>query len=300
MASSVTPEMTVSAAVRSIAGVLRAAGFEDGERDARFLVQGFANVSAAALIAHPERVLGAAAHALNLGLERRLLHEPVSRILGWREFFGRRFEVTPEVLDPRPETETLISAALELAAQKNWHQRAITIADIGTGSGILIATLLLELPNARGIATDISAAALEVAKRNVEALGLAPARVSFVHGRGLAGLRPPIDLVVSNPPYIPSAIIHTLDAAVRNYDPLDALDGGLDGLAVYRELADEIAARQHKNGTTVLVEIGVGQANEITKIFDDRGGAAIGQYRDLGRHIRGLGFELKNDAIGEL
>lgn len=294
------PQTTLSEAVRAVASVLRAANFGSCERDARFLVQGMSGTTAEELITHPSRPLGDAAQRLQLAIARRLKHEPVSRILGWREFYGRRFEVTPDVLDPRPESETLITAALELADANSWRNQSITIADIGTGSGILIATLLSELPTATGVASDMSAPALNVAKRNSEALGIGESRLCFLHTRGLEKCQMPIDVIVSNPPYIPSVAIKTLAPEVQNFDPLLALDGGEDGLVMYREIAAEIAARHHPRTLTILVEIGAGQGHDITQIFLAAGCCQIKVWRDLAGLVRVLGFERKNAKIGDL
>ena len=229
-----------------------------------FLLQGILGIDGAVLLTQPERQLGALADRVGDAVRRRLAHEPVSRILGMREFYGRDFIVTPDVLDPRPDTEAVIELALEIVKSAGLEGKALEIADIGTGSGILIATLLAELPNARGVATDISPAALAVAKRNADQLGVGD-RTTFVATRGLDGCAGPFDLIVSNPPYIATNDIKGLDPEVRGYDPLLALDGGPDGLSVYREFARDIVKLQRS--TRLVVEVGASQAADVQGIF---------------------------------
>ena len=287
-------ETSVAAAVSAMARVFRAAGIESAEIDARFLVQGILELDAAALFADPGRRLGVRAAQLNEAVRRHLGHEPVSRILGRRDFYGRRFEITPDVLDPRPESETLVEAALEIVDENGWREAPITIADIGTGSGILIITLLALLPRARGIATDVSAAALCVAERNARRIGVGADRIAFTHASGLGSgsgvAMGAIDLVVSNPPYIPTAGIAALDPGVRSFDPLLALDGGGDGLQIYREIANEI--NWLNCSLWVALEVGAGQADDVAAIFSTIGGRKLKRRADLGGHCRVVALEI--------
>jgi release factor glutamine methyltransferase len=266
-----------------------AQGIESAASDARVLLRGLLGIDGAALITAPEQRLGDAATRIGDAVRRRIAHEPVSRILGVREFYGREFVVTPDVLDPRPDTETVVDLALEIVRSKDLQREAIRVADIGTGSGILIATLLAELPNARGIATDVSAAALTVARKNAERLGVAE-RASFVATQGLDGCAGPFDLVVSNPPYIPTGDIEGLDPEVRDYDPRLALDGGMDGLSVYRAIAE--IARSGRGAMSLVVEVGAGQAPDVANIFGAAGWRYIGQKMDLGGHARAVALEI--------
>ena len=206
-----------------------------------------------------------------------------------REFYGRNFVITPDVLDPRADTETVIDLALDIIKSKGWAKKALSIADIGTGSGILIATLLAELPNARGIATDVSPAALAIARQNAERLGVAE-RVTFVATRGLEGCVGPLDLIVSNPPYIATDKIAALEPDVRDYDPMIALDGGPDGLRVYREIAEDIVKLQHSS--CVVVEVGAGQAADVKNVFSSVGWSLLGERNDLGGHARAVALEI--------
>ena len=278
---------TVQQAQRAMARLFLSAGIETADVDARYLVQGLMGLDAAALLAEPARRLGPAAVLLNAAVTRRLQGEPVSRILGRRWFYGREFEISPDVLDPRPDTETVVDAVLDIARDEGSLNREIFIADIGTGSGALIVTLLSELPLAKGFATDISPAALVVAKANAERHGVS-GRAQFVHTRNLGQSPQYFDLIVANPPYIPSPEIAGLTKDVRDFDPHLALDGGLDGLDIYREIANEI--RSMKGPSWVLLEVGAGQAEDVVALFQSqlagRNQAHVRLHKDLSGHVR--------------
>ncbi|MEQ1672601.1 MAG: peptide chain release factor N(5)-glutamine methyltransferase, partial [Hyphomicrobium sp.] len=243
-----------------------------------------------ALIRDPDRVTGAKAPLLLNAVARRVAREPVSRILGTRAFYGRDFNVTPDVLDPRADTETLIEVVLELVRGAGRQADPLTIADIGTGSGAIIVTLLAELPNARGIATDVSEAALAVARQNAERLGVL-GRLTLINTRGLLGVSLSPDFVVSNPPYIPAGDIASLDPDVVLYDPHLALDGGPDGLAIYREIASHIS--ELEASTQAILEIGAGQADDVEAIFSAIGARPCQRRRDLGGHVRVVALEIQ-------
>ncbi len=191
-------------------------------------------------------------------IARRARREPLQHILGSQEFFGLEFEVSSDVLIPRHDSEVLVKEAIKR------HPGACTVLDIGTGSGCLAVSLQKSLPRAVVTGTDISEAALLVARRNAEAHG---ASIEFLSGSLFApidGRR--FDLIVSNPPYIPTADIGALDHEVRDYDPVSALDGGSDGLDIYRSLIP--AAVEHLNtGGWLLVEIGIGQSKDVIRLF---------------------------------
>lgn len=253
--------------------------------DARLLLQRATGVSHETLIADPQRQVSTEAAAQFFeSLDRRLAGEPVSRILGEREFYGRAFRITPATLDPRPDTETLIEAALGFMPAG----RASRIIDLGTGSGIIGVTLLAERPEARAVMTDISAEALAAAEENARRHGVL-AQASFARGSWFAGAQGPFDLVLSNPPYIPQAILPTLAPEVRNFDPEGALVAGPDGLQAYREIARAAGAFLAQGGH-VIVEIGEGQAFDIEGIFKAHGFAPAGRWQDLARHVRCLAF----------
>jgi release factor glutamine methyltransferase len=196
---------------------------------------------------------------------RRLRREPVARIVGVKEFWSLPIAVSPATLVPRPETETLIEAALEIVEAEGASERPLRIVDLGTGSGAILLALLSELPGARGVGTDVSLDALKTARANAERLGFAD-RTGFTacdYGAALAG---PFDLVVSNPPYIRLADIAGLAPEVRDNDPLRALDGGADGLDAYRVIAADTARLIGPRGH-LLVELGAGQADAVAALF---------------------------------
>ena len=209
-------------------------------------------------------------------LDRRGRREPLQHLRGRQEFFSRDFVVDPCVLIPRPETERLIEIVLGLLRPIERPR----ILDVGTGSGVIAVTLALELPGARVFATEVSAAALEVAKQNARRLG-ADGRIEFRRGdlaAPFAGER--FDLVVSNPPYVPSEEIAGLSPEVRDHEPRVALDGGPDGLELYRRLAacvDEVLVERG----WLAVEIGFGQSDAVRRIFSQGGSTAVEVERDL-------------------
>jgi release factor glutamine methyltransferase len=280
------------ASMREGAARLSASGIDGALTDARRLLLAATGRSPEDLIAHPELPLTRGELArFDAMVMRRCRREPVARILGEREFYGRPFYVTPDVLDPRADSETLIEAALASASAKGWRERPIRILDIGTGSGALLVTLLAELPLASGLATDISRAALATAEVNAARNGVAD-RAEFAIADGLDGTAGGFDLVVSNPPYIPSAVIAGLEPEVREHDPVTALDGGPDGLDVYRKIIPHLA-RAVSSGM-VIFEVGAGQADAVatmlTRVFPS---APVHTRRDLGGHNRCVAMEIQ-------
>lgn len=279
-------------AIARLGRVLAEAGIEDPARDARYLVLGALGLSGMDLLRAPERRLGDdEGRRISAIAQRRVAREPVSRILGERGFFGRTFAVTPATLDPRPCTETVIEAVLEIAQAEGWREAPLRILDIGTGTGALLLTLLAELPGAHGVGTDISDGALATAKANAVRLGLAD-RVEFLNRNGLDGVDGRFDVLVSNPPYIPSGDIAGLDPEVRDFDPRAALDGGADGLVFYRAFATG-AKRVVPNGW-VFVEVGAGQAEDVARLFSAGGGTEVRLWRDLGGHTRCVAMKTQN------
>jgi release factor glutamine methyltransferase len=220
-------------AQRRLAKSFKDAGIDSAAIDARILLCGVLAIDHAALVRDPDLPLGTAAAILAASASRRLRHEPVSRILGRREFWGLAFQVTPDVLDPRPDTEVIVEAILDELGDRR-HDR-LTLLDLGTGSGAILCALLHECPAAYGIGVDRSLAACAVARANLGALGFA-ARGAIVQGSWSDAIAGPVDVVVSNPPYITHAELVDLGPEVRDYDPLEALDGGADGLDPYRAI----------------------------------------------------------------
>jgi release factor glutamine methyltransferase len=255
---------TVGWALRTRTAVLVRAGIEGAGGDVRRLVAAVLDVPAAAILRAPERVLTDAQLAtLESYVARRANREPVSRILGCRDFYGRSFTISPATLDPRPESETLVAAALQVAGEEGWE--GPRILDVGTGSGCLLITLLCELEGASGTGTDISAEALAVARGNGERLGVAE-RASWLRADLLETVAGRFHMLVANPPYVRSGEIQRLEAEVRDFDPRIALDGGADGLAVYRRLAAGVASIVPQGGW-VVVEVGYDQADAVLPIL---------------------------------
>src|SRR2546421_7880348 len=228
-------QLTLGAALRQATAQLRRAGVENAGDDARRLLGAVLALSAAQVLARPERTLSPEeAERVGRCVARRVAREPVSRILGKRDFYGRSFAISPATLDPRPDSETLVAAVLELAAE-GWLARPLRLLDVGTGSGCLLLTLLAELPDAAGVGTDTSIAALDVARANAQRLGVAD-RAQWLAADTLEAIRGKFDILISNPPYIPTHEMARLDPEVRDYDPPSALDGGADGLRFFHRL----------------------------------------------------------------
>jgi release factor glutamine methyltransferase len=267
---------------------MRLADTETPSLDARLLLQHATGLEHAALVADPDLEIDKEiAKAFAALVTRRAAFEPVSRILGVREFYGRSFKVTRDVLDPRADTETIV----EVCLQHLPAGQSLRLLDLGTGSGILAITLLAERPLLAGVAVDLSEAALEVAKHNAVVNGVS-SRLGFLQSHWFQAVVGQFDLIVSNPPYIPLGEVAGLDVEVRDHDPHLALAGGGDGLACYRAIAADASDHLVKFGT-VVVEIGVGQEADIVAIFADQGFQLVAQQSDLGGHMRALAFQKK-------
>lgn len=259
----------LGAAHVAAARMLRDADIDTPSLDARVLLGQATGLSYEALIAHDREPLAPHAEArLAEYVARRIQGEPVSRISGLREFYGRNFRIDPHTLDPRPDTETLIDAALKIVAVQNPAERSLSLLDLGTGSGCILITLLSELPLAQGTGTDISQGALRLAQENARRLGV-DARSRFVVADWFEGLVGRFDLIVANPPYISSAEIAGLSREV-GHDPRQALDGGEDGLAAYRRIASAAASFLAPGGH-LLVETGPTQAKVVLDLFRGAG-----------------------------
>jgi release factor glutamine methyltransferase len=279
------PALTYADAHRRAAAFLAEAGIETPKRDARVLLCEAAGIDHAALLRDPDARLGDdAAARLQAFLERRLAREPVSRILGRREFWDLSLRITPDVLDPRADSETLVAAAVETLSDR--RDEALRILDLGTGSGALLCALLSEFPQAFGVAADRDARALGIARENLVACGSA-SRSALLCGEWGDALGQAFDLIVSNPPYVRSADIATLAPEVRDYDPRAALDGGPDGLLAYRAITADLARLAAPNGIAIL-EIGFDQAESAAKCFREAGWASIAVRRDLENQPRAL------------
>lgn len=277
------PPETAAQTLRAAAVRLSEAGCETARLDARLLLERASGLTQADLVARPDVPLGQTVLARFAAMvARREAGEPVSRILGEREFYGRTFVVTPDVLDPRPDTETLVDAALKLAGAAS----DLRILDIGTGSGAIIVTLLAELPAATGVATDKSTQALDIARRNAHLLGVSN-RLDLIETEWACGVTGPFGLIVSNPPYICEVDIAGLAREVREHDPHLALSGGPDGLDAYRALLPQAAGLLAEGGH-VIVEFGAGQHGEVVRIAEASGLVLTpqGLVKDMADHVR--------------
>ena len=256
---------------------LRAAGIDTPLRDARLLLAHALNVAPGRLTLHLQDTLGEAeARAFFRFIQQRAARRPVSQIVGGRLFFGRWFQVTPDVLDPRPETETLVALALEHGFER--------VLDLGTGSGAILLTLLAERPGATGVGTDISQAALAVAARNAAALEVA-ARAMLIRADWFAGVAGRFDLVVCNPPYIAADEMAGLLPEVRAHEPHAALSPGGDGLDAYRAIAAGVREHLTPNGR-LMVEIGPTQGGAVAALFAAVGLENIAVHPDLDQRDR--------------
>ena len=258
---------SIAAALLEATKVLNHAGVPEARREAGSLLSFILGKDRTFLISHAEDQLGDdAVRRFQESVERRASGEPLQYITGVQDFFGREFLVTPDVLIPRPETELLVEAALELIDRESEP----LICDVGTGSGCIAVTLLCELRTARAVAVDKSTAALEVARlnaRNHEVLD----RVEFAESDcfdALDSTRHQFDMVVSNPPYVSAAMIDGLQREVRNHEPIIALSPGGDGLSVIRRLVAESPAFLRKNGHLIM-EIGFDQGEAVTRLIDE-------------------------------
>lgn len=267
----------VATALDTIAQRLDSAAVASARLDARLLVCAATGETAAGLIARPKRRLSVGEADLLSGMvARRRAREPMAHILGSREFWSLDFEVSASVLTPRPDSETVIEAACKCIAAPDRSFRAL---DLGTGSGCLLLTLLHEFPAATGVGVDISPAAIALARRNAELLGVGM-RSAFVVGDWAASFDGRFDIVMSNPPYIPTGELEGLAPEVSRYEPRGALDGGTDGLRAYRALFPLISNVLAPGGTA-LFEIGEGQYEPICALASGFGLAIAGYQADI-------------------
>ncbi|KSB89254.1 protein-(glutamine-N5) methyltransferase, release factor-specific [Caulobacter vibrioides] len=261
---------------------LKEAGIDQPAIDARLMLEVAAGVSRTDIITDPYRELTAEQVAtLDEYLERRARREPVSHIIGRKGFWKILLSVTKDVLTPRPETEVIVDEVLKAFPET----MAFNLLDLGVGSGSMLMAILAERPAAKGLGIDISEEALAVARENAANLDL-DGRLALMRGDWTTGLGDAsFDVVVSNPPYIPSADIETLQPEVRDHEPRLALDGGADGLDAYRDLAPEIL-RVLKPGGLFCVEIGFDQSSDVEALFNAAGAQNVRTVKDLSTHDR--------------
>ncbi len=268
---------TLVSAWKAAKARLEAAGVEGPVIDARLLVEAASGASRVDIITDPHRLLtDEQALTLESLVSRREKREPVSHILGVRGFWKIMLKVTPDVLTPRPDTESLLDVLLPRIPV----DRAVSVLDLGVGSGAILLAILSERPAARGLGVDVSAEAVAVARENAANLGLV-SRVALLRGDWTAGLASDsFDVVVANPPYIATGDLGDLAPEVRDHEPRLALDGGYDGLEAYRAIAPQIMRVLRPDGV-FAVEIGLGQAAAVEALFQDAGAMSVSVHNDL-------------------
>ena len=287
-------ETTATKAWAELNRVFGAAGLETPVSDARLLVCHSLGLDRMGLLREPNQLLGIHTEQLLSAARRRLAHEPVSRIIGERAFWGRTFKVTPATLDPRHDSETVVEASLALLKETP-TDKPLRILDLGTGTGCLLLTLLAELPDATGLGIDSSPEAVAVAQDNANRLELA-GRAHFQLGYWAAGLTEQFGLIISNPPYIRRGDLALLPAEVATYDPLQALDGGPDGLDAYRQILASLLPLAP--GAHLIFELGAGQAPSVEQLIQAHFAAAadltLRRWHDLAGHERVISATIGN------
>jgi release factor glutamine methyltransferase len=286
---------TIGALLCEAGTILRDAGIEEPRREARLLLGHVLGRAPGLLTAEAhEAVTGADAARFRGLVARRAAHVPAAHLTGERGFWTLDLSVTPDVLVPRPDTETLIEAALDLLPDRAAVRRVL---DLGTGSGALLLAALGEYRDALGVGVDRSLAALAIARRNAVRHGLAE-RALFLCGDWSASLRAEFDLVLSNPPYIRSAEIAGLAPEVRDHEPRAALDGGADGLEAYRAILAELPRVLAPSGLAVL-ELGAGQAKDVTALVRGAGLVVVQLRQDLGGISRAICLRAAEKTVGD-
>lgn len=270
----------VEAALRQGRTYLQLKGVDSPALDARLLFTLATGLEYEAVVLAPRLELNLVqADAFERYVNRRGKGEPVARIKGWKEFWGMEFRLNEATLVPRPDTETLVEAALAFVDARDLRHQPISFLDLGTGTGCVLAALLSECSRASGVGTDISAKAVQAARDNMERLGLAD-RARILASDWFSSLRGRFHMIVSNPPYIAEDEIADLMVEVRDHDPMRALTPGLDALAAYRAIIPEAFERLHAGGA-LAVEVGAGQARLVQALMDKAGFAAVSVRNDL-------------------
>lgn len=273
--------MDVASVKRLLISQFREAGLDTPDLDARILLMAATGFSHSDVIARDREILSAdTLKRLADYAARRAAGEPVDHILGYREFYGRQFTISKDVLSPRPETEMLVDMALEILKAKPKAR----ILDLGTGSGAIAISILAESEHVQGVAVDVSKAALDAAKENAAAHNVG-ARLTLLEGSWFAPISGRFDIILSNPPYITAAAMENLDIDVKEFDPDLALRGGEDGLIAYRAIIADVADYLHFDGM-VLFEIGYDQGKSVSDLLTRAGFAHISVHKDLSGHDR--------------
>ncbi|RCK99972.1 MAG: release factor glutamine methyltransferase [Candidatus Tokpelaia sp. JSC189] len=268
---------------------LRQVEIDNADLDARLLIQWATGFRLLALISHPEKPVSLQqCDRLNAALQRRISGEPVHRIIGKRDFYGLNFILSPDTLEPRPDTEILVDLALPFLQFCATIKSFVSCLDMGTGSGVIVIALLSNVPQLHAVAVDIAKGALATTQTNAKRLGVAN-RLTVCESNWFEAVNGRFDLIISNPPYIAHDDIAGLDISVRRFDPLRALDGGMDGLDFYRALAADSKPYLYPSGK-IAVEIGIGQKNDVTKIFAQHNYSLEETKNDLSSIDRALMF----------
>jgi release factor glutamine methyltransferase len=287
---------TLGSILKETIAVLSAAGLDEPRRRARRFVAAFLDVPPTELLSHAERALERSmVEHLHGSLARIVIGEPLSRVLGWREFWGLRFALSADTLDPRPDSETLVEAVLRRIPDRNVP---LSCLDLGTGTGCLLLALLSELPTAVGIGVDVALGAVMTARKNAGVLGLAD-RARFFVGDWSRALFGRFAVIVANPPYITGDEFAGLPPEVRRYDPRRAVDGGEEGLAAYIRIAEDLPPLMSSGGI-FAVEIGAGQAPAAAAILQAKGLLIDGIERDLAGIERCIVARLDESDAAEL
>ena len=280
--------MLLSELQKKITKILAEGGIETNSLDARIILREIFNFDEKELILNSDLILSESKISkVQKIITRRLNFEPVSKIFGKRDFYNSTFSISDDVLDPRPETENIVEIANNFILEKGYE----SFIDLGTGSGCIILSILKENKNLTAVGVDISIDAINIAKKNSKDMNLEK-RSSFLVSNWLSSVYNSYDLIISNPPYIPSDEIITLSKTVKNFDPLISLDGGQDGLKCYKEIAQDINRVINKNGRVIL-EIGYNQAHDVIKIFESKEFKLLKIYKDINGLNRILTFESK-------
>ncbi|WP_273729020.1 peptide chain release factor N(5)-glutamine methyltransferase [Brucella gallinifaecis] len=268
---------------------LRAAGVDTPDLDAQLLVEWATGATRLDLISWPEKLIDEAnVIQLNDALERRITGEPVHRIIGLREFYGLPFRLSPETLEPRPDTEALVELVSPYLHKLIEHHGQAVMLDMGTGTGAIAISLLHKFEKLNGVGLDVADGALAMARINAAANGVSQ-RFATLKSDWFANVSGKFHLIVSNPPYIPSKEIEDLSREVREHDPMAALDGGVDGLDFYRALASEAHTYLYDDGM-IAVEIGAGQFDDVCAIFESADFHLTDVASDLSGHRRAMVF----------
>jgi release factor glutamine methyltransferase len=280
---------TLAAVLAEARKRLAIGNIDDPALEARMIVEHCTGTDRRDAIASPGRIVASEQiAAIDRALARRLAGEPVHRIFGWRDFYGLRLKLSPDTLEPRPDTETLVDAVVPLLREIAEREGRCSVLDLGTGTGAIALAIAANVPETVVTATDVSAGALAAATENAAANRLAERFVPLL-SNWFSAINGKFHAIVSNPPYIPADEINGLQPEVRLHDPRRALDGGADGLDAYRAIAEGAAIHLESDGI-VAVEVGEGQRRDVQRIFAEAGYRMVSVHRDLAGTERVLLF----------